>query len=343
MNDFIEKIEAELKNISLSMIVLGVISACVFFLLFLESAISYRTSVFMLINTKSVIASEQKRAIIQNISEFPTLLSFYEKLLKENPQISDPSKGKSQDARKKYWNKYVEVKSMDNKNQNIIEISVLGNERNESELLAEKTIQTELNFVSYYYNIKEDVEIRIVDGPITSTVIDGWYWLLIFSILLGILVAFVLQKISDMFGEKIFSDKKNFSFSENMKFLGNNATEKKEVGLNSLEDLYLPEEKNEIKNEISIHTQLEKAYDAIKIAQQDPTFPEISAKHISKASAPDNLPVGDDSFFYKKSALETKEEHKVEKEDTQVASVINREPTQEELKKRLNDLLRGGI
>jgi len=74
-----------------------------------------------------------------------------------------------------------------------------------------------------------------------------------------------------------------------------------------------------------------------------PNFPEMPVSHKVESSAPANLPVADDSFFIQNEApTESSPSQSVESERDSIASET-REPTPEELKKRLNELLKGKI
>ena len=76
-----------------------------------------------------------------------------------------------------------------------------------------------------------------------------------------------------------------------------------------------------------------------KMTEQDkyPNFREVPKHAEQKASAPENLPVADDSFFMQ-TGLNTQEKSNSEKSE-----IKKPEPTADQLKERLNKLLRGEI
>jgi hypothetical protein len=75
-----------------------------------------------------------------------------------------------------------------------------------------------------------------------------------------------------------------------------------------------------------------------KMTEQDkyPNFREVPKYTQQKNAAPANLPVADDSFFLNSNQGPQKEEVKIEEKATH-------EPTTDELKERLNKLLKGEI
>jgi len=75
-----------------------------------------------------------------------------------------------------------------------------------------------------------------------------------------------------------------------------------------------------------------------------PNFSEVPKYAQATASAPTNLPVADDSFFSQPNlnAEQSKQSEIIEiKEEPKIK--IHPEPDAEQLKKRLNDLLRGEL
>jgi hypothetical protein len=343
------------NKLSLQAIVAGVVLSCTFFLILLDLNKSYVSTMTILVIPKSEIVSNNQRQVIANIQQLPTTLSFYEILLKNNSDIRDFATGNSKDAKKKNWNKIISVKLSD-KNSSVIDISIKSKSQNDSELLVQKTTRTLFDTASKYYNIKNDVDFRIIEGSITKSDLSAIWWILPLGLLLGFSIAIVLQKLIISF-EKRFIHKsdifQNFPKKEKKeKYVAPQAEIKEEIF--SLDDLYKTEQMDTpfsfeqyqeaeflfpTENEVSQHS-LENSLPEEQILEIDkhiqknmyPNFPEMPIV----ASAPDNLPVADEEML--KEILKQEPEKAPAKEEA-----LDREPTQEELKKRLNQLLKGKL
>lgn len=346
----LEKKYLEISRMSVRFLVVSAILSVTIFLLLLDSVKLYRSTVLVMVVPKSQIAIEQKSDIVQNVREFPKMLSFYDRLLNENPQIKDAAAGYPQDKRKKVWNEFIQTKQADTKADNVVEISLIAKTQADAEFLSKKTTQALFGVMSRYYNLKSDVSVQIVDGPITTAIVRGWFWLLTLSLVLGMGLAFLFKQLL-AFAQKTVRSNKQALDMVNLAGLGERWFKQKEQNLNSLEDLYLSEEKAEVlKEQIfkkEAQSELEKQTVSKPIFKeanaQYPNFPEMPKMHVPKASAPDNLPIAASDDFYQETIIEPKEVFAQEEEKIMQKEPQHHEPTQEELKRRLNQLLNGGF
>jgi len=273
---------------------LSIILAVVFFFSFLGNFKFYRSEISIFFIPKSEIATLQSEQIIQNITELPYRLSFYEKVLKDNENIDDQLAGYSKDKRKKLWSKILKINRR--KNSGIIDIKIDAKEREQSEVVVKQTAFTLFGSVSQYYNVKKDIDLRVIDGPITSVHIANLPWMALLSLAAGIALSYLFHFVSGSFAKIAHKIK-------------------------------IPAAKNDNRGLENHDGEL-----------SDRKQPARTA--IKKYQAPGNLPVIDDVY----GAIEESYEENLMSESGQLGDPAEREePTENELKKRLNQLLKGGL
>lgn len=279
--------------------ILTLILSAVFCFLFLENFKSYKSQVTILLIPKSEKIAIHSEQIAQNLTEFPRNLSFYEKLLADNKNIKDELAGCSKDKRKKLWNKKLEINR--EKNSGIIKIGISNDNQVKSEKIARQTAFTLFNTASRYYNIKNEIDLRIIDEPITSLKMKSWPWLIFLSVLAGTFLSYLITSI--------FSKAEIFFLKARS---GINLAKPYRQNFSSWTDATQRKEKSD--------------------------KPEKKSKPITaakKSQAPSNLPIADDSG----AALEDAGINK----DATEKIISSEEPSEEELKERLNQLLRGEL
>ncbi|MDD5464311.1 MAG: hypothetical protein PHP62_04120 [Candidatus Moranbacteria bacterium] len=347
MEKLIEKKLVNRVGLSSRVVVVGIILSAVFFLLLVDLFKTYQSEISILISAKSQVAAKQQTQIVSNISELPKTLAFYDRMLKNNPDMRDVTEGLSPQKRQDKWNEMLTVKQA-GFDASVIKIAITTSHKDDSEQLAIKTARTLFDSAAFYYNIKKDVDLRIVDGPITRVYISNWFWLLIFSIIAGFSISGLLQYL--VFESKKFSIKKPeflkmgsfFEFKKNPNI-------PVEEELEMLNNLYKNQQAEqsfdfEQKQEEGVENlEYQKKFQAMKKITKQlepdkyPNFPEMPVTHKVEASAPANLPIADDSFFIQNEAPVQEIQHE------EVIFDATKEPTPEELKKRLNELLKGKI
>jgi len=320
-------------------IIIALAVSAVSFLLLLEKYKQYDSEISIIFVPKSEIAARDAERIIENMEILPTKMFFYDRMAAYDKDIENKISS------------FSDVKVEREKNSSVMKISALAKGREDS-IAVSKTVTTTLfNVLGFYYNIKKDADFRIVDGPITHVVITNWIFILVYGLLAGILSLFVISFISQSI----------FSYPERKKKASN---------------LFKISQKIKAKPEISKIREEDEVYE---IKASPKTIPAST----KQSSAPENLPFIDEDYFRNniiKSAepepeifeeiVEIEEPTEIAKETTPSASVsadaeatadkkamtdkktvadkeepvdFHREPTQEELKKRLNQLLRGEL
>ena len=335
-------------------ITVGALLSVALFLIFANIFKSYRSTVTIMITPKSEIAANQRQEIVANIAQLPGTLAFYDRLLKYNPQVRDVAAGDSPRKRKRIWDGMLAVK-LPKENSSVIQLSIFAGSQSDANALAQITARNLFDTANFYYNIETDIDMRQIDGPISSPVVSDWQWLILLSIILGGTLAVLLQGSAEEFcqfaadSRQAVMERNYFDFAQ-----GLTLPFKKEKVLSdelqaTQEDALSSEEKNTVSN-IPINEQIEnsssekilrgKELETLnKIIEQDiyPNFPEMPNHTLQKASAPDNLPIGDDTYFPQMH------EPAEASDSSPLPDPSLREPTPEELKDRLNKLLKGEL
>lgn len=347
---------------SLQLLVLGLILTVTFFLLLVDVSKTYTSSINVLISAKSEVFAQQNRQIVGNIIEFPKTLAFYDRLLKYNTDIKDIASGKSLDQRKKFWNDMFSIQRV-GKDSSIIKISITTKNEIDANQLAQKTARTLFDVVAMHYDIKNDIELSIIEGPAAHPNISQWYWTLPLSLILAFTIAiclrYILSEAGKLFINRTGTIRNNGLFDSN-KLFGTKVSDSRQAELGLLEELYAAEQPENIFPALSGQEKTENisepGKDESKIREMKkitkimepgkyPNFPEMPMYKAEKNSAPENLPIADDSFLAGDNMAEQFSEQLSlsDKEAGAKEAPSNEEPTQQQLKERLNKLLRGEL
>jgi len=358
------------SRFSATTLVGALILAIALFVLLAQNAKTYRSTVTIMIIAKSPAAAQQKDAIADNIAALPRTLSFYDRLLADNPTISDPTAGSAPDKRKALWDGFMQVQQPNASDKSIIELSTLAKSPSDSQILSTDAARTLFSVASGYYDVKNDIDLRIIDGPITSAEVDGWQWLALWSMLIGVAAAYLIGELFSP-GPRAATD--------SQKSFGNIFVTPKIKPIASLEDIYLSQDRQETFDipDTQQHEQPAIAEEiptepAIEVPKWEyPNFPEMPARNAShieaggpvshglQSSAPANLPIADEPSFSPLPPVDTQASSgenttatmpQAEPTPEQLKARLNQlsskpahEPTQDEIKNRLNQLLKGEL
>lgn len=338
MAAMIQKATRKIMGTPVHVFIMAAIIAGTLFLLLLDNYKQYQTDISIIVIPKSTVATLDHQMIVYNIKQMPTTLAFYDRLLAENAAIKDGAAGKSADLRKSAWNRKIDVDLSDSDKGSIITLRLYADTAQGSQDLAVKTAQTLFSFTSKYYNIKDDINMHVIDQPITKPAQTlAWIFALV-SIVVGFLLAWLVEKMFILV-ESVFRQPSAMTarrshaqkIHADLTRLKESIT-KADIKIKSVEDIYRTDEEIVVehphheKQEHVSHRAEEK-----RLQEMYPNFPEMPMHHPT-ASAPSNLPVGEE-------VVETPESSQQESED--VTHMKDHEPTEEEIKKRLNQLLRG--
>lgn len=287
-----------------------ILAAAVVFLVGINLDRNFKAEVDVLILPKSDSAVRNISQIMGNAKEIPRSLSFYDKLLERNEDIEDEAAGLPDYKRKAVWNSKNKIEQIGS--SGIVKIEVFDPSQWQAEILSRQVATDVAVVMSKYYNVKTDLDVRIIDGPIIGYAprrsIAAWIGI---SLLVGLAAGFLLSLISSVLSKAEIKRKfqVRFPFRERKPFV-------------------ISEEKAGIPK--GVFEAEKKEEPAFVITKKEK--PVIGAT--KKAAAPSNLPVGEE-FIFEAPKIKPEEEKPEEKK------TAYREATPEEVKERLNKLLRG--
>ncbi len=343
----------KLVRFSAQVLVMGTILSLTFLLLAIDSLKSYRSDIMILVTAKSELAQAQSKKISNSIIEIPRTLSFYDRLLKYNPDVRDVAEGLSPDERKKNWNKMFSIEQMP-EDSSIFKLSMTTRREADAQQLSIKSARTLFDTLAFYYDIKNDADLRIIDGPISQAQVPHFFWLLVVSLIGGfslsaLLNSFLISGKNLLTSNSDLPKKSFFNFKKETELPVENEIE-------SLRKLYQNEQSDSpflFEEKIEEVPEIDQAFQEMKkITKQIepskyPNFSEMPVREKQPESVPDNLPIADETFF---AEYENPQQAAMQ-ESTSVVPTIEedivadtkKEPTPEELKERLNKLLRGEL
>jgi capsular polysaccharide biosynthesis protein len=181
--------------------VLAVIFSVTFGLLFVGSFKNYKSDISVLIIPKNESASSQTDQIVENLMDITHRLSFYDRVLFDNPEIQDPLIGLSKDERKAGWNKSFLIERLPG--STTLNISVFNADKNEANKIARQMTLSLSEVASRFYNIQTELDFRIIEGPISSSYVRAWQWLVALSILSGSVLAYLFLQLFNIFSNKV--------------------------------------------------------------------------------------------------------------------------------------------
>jgi hypothetical protein len=315
MKNFTEKIRKLLA--SLHFIFMFLILILAIFFSILGNFRVYKSEISIIVIPKSPALMAQSESVVQNFEALPKTLSFYNRILKDNSSIKDQFAEQSDAQRKKNWNKNLSVKREGN--SQVINFIVYSR-NNDANIIARQTASSLFSLATQYYNLKTDLDLRIIDGPINSSYLGLWFVPIIISLIFGFILAFFASYIFSFFSRLANEPKVSNLFKnieDKFKFEKNSNL--------SLEDLGIaPLEKSESQKEAGVEQKTE--------------------TYVKNASAPANLPIAlEHSLFEKQPPLPSFESEKISGRPKTEAEPKKGEPSEDEIKSRLNKLLKGEL
>jgi len=319
---------------------IGVLGAIFFFVLIfnLNKSRVYQSETDVLILPKNEADAKQIDLAIENFRSVLTSLAFNDRLA-EGSDALEAGMELPNYRRKEFWNSKISVTRV--AKSGVLQIKNFDFDSTLAKELNTDTVDSLIAIAGNYYNIKTDLELRIIDGPIVQRIVSQNLTLTIGKSVLWALVIYFLF----LFLFPLIFIKKN---GERRELPGRDFS-KKAVLPQKQTPLIIPEEENYFatKNffEQAQKLQETKADMPQKNTFSLPNFPSFG----KKAPTPANLPVSEedvpDIFRQKDIALEVKTEiaEPITGETAKIESeYIPREATPEEVKARLNRLLGGG-
>ena len=274
----------------------------------------YSSTMAVLFLPKSAVTSQESSSIAENFRQILTSLAFCDRLAEQNESLAVVNDLPNYKRQEFCNNKFLVEKPQGSAMLRITNFdadSTLARELNSD------AVENLIAVSGKYYNIKTDLELRIVDGPIikkelsrnlTMTILLSFLWTIILYGGIFFLLPFIFlkkeNKTRPIPGSKFFQE--------------------------------VP-----VRKELTVSPEEENYFSAKNFFK--PTFPSFG----KKAPTPANLPVSEEAVPDIFRSKEVAPEVKIEIEETKKNDVENtqeyipREATPEEVKERLNKLLRG--
>src|SRR6185369_11146362 len=137
------------------------------FLFWLDFFRTYEAEVDVLIVGKTPATSTD--LVIENFVMLSRNLSFYDRILSNNDQIEDDFAGYTKDQRKALWNDVFSIERSDK--SGILQLRVMNDRSEVAKIIVNEAARQLFSISAFYYDIQNDVDMRIVDGPIEKTTI----------------------------------------------------------------------------------------------------------------------------------------------------------------------------
>lgn len=333
-------------------IVLAVLASIASFLVFFKVEQAYKTEIDILILPRNEKTAQSLDQTVESIKQIPLSLSFYNKMLEINKDIEDGAAGEMDYKRKEFWNKKINAQRIDG--SGVIRFEVFDKKQEQSEIIASQLKNDIFFLISKYYNIKTDLEPRLIDGPITGNTVSDDIWKNIAkSVGLGMVAAFFLTLIISGLNV-IISGRKQDLFSSQYSFRKDILPEKE---LNEDEDrnseYKFSEHKSAAEKALVDLEARETSYHQEMLKRKKEIYPEdysaseeIKDSVIStdrKVSAPINLPFTEEELPEIFNGNNKNEEISKETAIEEATETSYKEATPEEVQARIAKLLNGRI
>jgi len=294
-----------------------VILAIIIFIFNLNMSRAYRAEIEVMLLPKNEIASQNMGQIVANAAYLPRTLNFYENRIAADPEVTDEVEELPGNKKLEYWRNKVKLEVL--AQSGILKISLNDPDQWQAEALARATAKGLGDELGQYYDIRTELQARIVDGPVLDYAqsLSQAGWTLAFSFFLGLAGAMVLYLIFSLFIQMSVPIRKS----------------------PFIKVAYPQTRRDEFPAPIY---PVEEPFDFFA-----PDTLAEAAEQITddkKASAPQNLPI--EAMPKPETALNAKlrqEEHILASVNRIVSKNSSREATPEEVKERLNKLLRGDV
>lgn len=306
---------------------------------------SYKAEIAVLVVPKPGI-SGASYDIASTMADLTQTLSFYERVLSDNDRINDTAFGLTPQERKRFWNETVSVERTSG--SSLLTLQATGDTAEQAALIARQTVATLLAVTGFYYNIKTEVDVRIVDGPFVSHVLQTPLLWIVVSIFCGIAVTVLFFWILTLIPGFIGGRQENVN------------TPSSRPVADTPSDFAIGESVPWIDPQKFVPTKPKSlSFENFPIEEHSAVAPVAHAP--KRAQAPMNLPTADErmdlpvadeealpfEFEARPEEIEMSfveprmEETEASAPASEMSAPANGEPTAEEYKRRLNELLAG--
>ncbi len=304
------------------------------FLFWLDFFRGYQTQMSVLVIGRGMTDGS---VVAKNLSGITQTLSFYERVLAGNENIDDRFAEESSSERLSHWQGVNQVSR--GGDTDILNVVTRGDSPEESRELALATTKSLFEVAAFYYTIRTDVDLRVIDGPLTAGFINNPLLYGAISLASGLLVTILFFALL-WFVPRVFS----FAFASRL----HKKKEAEEIVLAHLGESVPLIDPTKFVPEKLRNLSFEGEKPLVKENAHRPLFPQS----LSKSEAPANLPFAENNFpkfgeemisekYPKFENLEEKEFSLSQFSEAGPIQPKTEEPTAEEYKRRLNVLLAG--
>ncbi len=334
-----------------------IISSIVIFLISANVNRTYQARTKVLLLPKNAAIAENLEAITLNAGEIGSSLSFYNMLAKLHEEIEDRVYDLPDYKRLKYWNSIASFRRAGK--SGVLLLTVRDPDREQAELISNYSARDISVVMSRYYDIKNELEMRIIDGPVVAygSLFYNRDWTLI-SVLSGFVIGAIAYLIASLScdadaGRRKLPRDPGMVRKNREEMLQEMREKIRKAGSFSRDKLLILSEEEIQKehsrarsgqqdNPVAAETKRE------DIPKKKPSLP-VQKKPLSfekKSAAPDNLPVANEFNVSAEEKTGMKEKNTPDSEKSaeiqkKLKEIRDHEATPEEVKRRLNKLLRG--
>ena len=163
---------------------------------------TYKSRIDVMLIPKSQIAAEQLGSLVNNAKYLTKTLSFYDELVKYDPKNGAKTSELSDNQRENEWNSQINIKRLEE--GSIIRIAITDNNRTLAEAISQKTALNLAKSLSLYYDIRTELDTRIIGSPIT---VYTWRYsiltMTVAAIILGLVITFIIFFLSTLLSDLI--------------------------------------------------------------------------------------------------------------------------------------------
>ena len=184
-------------------------AALVFFVALINFNRVWESEAQVLIIPKSETAAENSEQMVENFKVLVASLSFYEKIAKDDEDLLDKTVSELPAGKKKiYWNSKIKTERLEK--SGVIRIKTLDKSRFQSEALNNQAVKTLIAAAGFYYNIKTDIDIRVIESSVSKEIVSHSKIALFLESLAG---TFILTVISFLISFSLFKNGKKEKIS----------------------------------------------------------------------------------------------------------------------------------
>ncbi len=168
----------------------------------LDTFRGYRAEVTILVLPLAMNQAPAEQ-VVENIAILPTTVSFFDSLLASDERLSEFSDLDEQptDIRAERWDEMLSVKR--EAGSGVIIYAIEADTQEEATLFARQMAKVLFQRVGIYYDIRSDVSLRLIEGPIVRTLLVSPATWITLSVGFGIAVALALMIIGAFFRSMI--------------------------------------------------------------------------------------------------------------------------------------------